>query len=316
MPLLARALQDGFSRALPEGWTALREAPVVRSEYLRTKLGYAPRVDLLLERRDGSRRLWVEFEISRADPVANHAKFATVHLFQPFDQSDTFVAMVSPHVDRGRRNLAANAVEVMRRIGIDAFQTPLLPHLSPAEVKRLNHLSDEELRGSAPDVKEELERLFAIAEPALPGDRWRIHFAADLFDVMLNIDAWNRQIASPAGAAKWGRRKVHYFAFDAVTRAFAPSKFCAFVPVTVGAVAPPHERAMSIGTYATLDESEPRFDGHRARSHLERRLGMALVPAGQALELDAAFAKWRNAAREAITVHPRGPAFLVPPAWF
>ena len=32
--------------------------------------------DVLLERVDGSRRLWVEFEVSRADPVANHAKFA------------------------------------------------------------------------------------------------------------------------------------------------------------------------------------------------------------------------------------------------
>jgi hypothetical protein len=27
--------------------------------------------------------LWIEFEVSRADPVANHAKFATAHLFQP-----------------------------------------------------------------------------------------------------------------------------------------------------------------------------------------------------------------------------------------
>lgn len=100
VPSLARVLQDGFSALLPREWTAQREAPVVQSKTLCAKLGYAPRVDLLLERRDGGRRLWVEFEISRADRLANHAKFATVHLFQPFDPTDTFVSMVSPHVDQ------------------------------------------------------------------------------------------------------------------------------------------------------------------------------------------------------------------------
>jgi hypothetical protein len=53
------------------------------------------------------RRIWVEFEVSRADPVANRAKFATAHLFQSQPAADTFLAMVRPHVDRGRRNLAA-----------------------------------------------------------------------------------------------------------------------------------------------------------------------------------------------------------------
>jgi hypothetical protein len=37
----------------------------------------------------GSRRLWIEFEISRADPVANHAKFATAQLFQPLPVTHT-----------------------------------------------------------------------------------------------------------------------------------------------------------------------------------------------------------------------------------
>ena len=72
---------------------------------LEALLGYRPRVDVLLEREDGSRRLWIEFEVSRADPVANHAKFATAHLFQPQAEADSFLAMVSPHVARGRRSL-------------------------------------------------------------------------------------------------------------------------------------------------------------------------------------------------------------------
>ena len=63
---------------------------------LERMLGFAPRADVLLSRADGSTRLWIEFEISRADPVANHAKFATAHLFEPRTSGDTFVSMVSP----------------------------------------------------------------------------------------------------------------------------------------------------------------------------------------------------------------------------
>jgi len=244
--------------------------------------------------------------------VANHAKFATVHLYQPFGPRDTFVAMVSSHVDRGRRNLAANAVEVMRRIGIDAFQMPLLPHLGPEDVKRLNHLDYASLSQAAPDVRPELERLFAVVEPALPGDRARIHFAADMLDVLLNIDAWNSQVATADGARAWGRRTVQYFAYDPTRKAFAPSKFCAFVPVSVGV---PASRWMTLDTYATLDESEPRFDGHRARTHLEKRLGMVLVPRGIKAELDARFDQWLAGVGAAITVNPRGAVYLVPPRW-
>ena len=36
-------------------------------------LGYAPQADILLLERKTGHRLWVELEISRADPVANHA---------------------------------------------------------------------------------------------------------------------------------------------------------------------------------------------------------------------------------------------------
>lgn len=58
----------------------------------------------------GARRVWVELEVSRADPVANHVKFATAHLVSPMPAGDAFVSMVSRHVVRGRSNLAAHMV--------------------------------------------------------------------------------------------------------------------------------------------------------------------------------------------------------------
>jgi len=112
---------------------------------------------------DASRRLWIEFEISRADPVANHAKFATAHLFKRFSASDIFVSMVSSHVARGRRNLASNTVHLLRHIGISAFQTVLLPAVEPEQIKRLNHSSMQQLREGNLDVPSELSRVFQMS---------------------------------------------------------------------------------------------------------------------------------------------------------
>jgi hypothetical protein len=108
-------------------------------------LGYDPRADVVLTNTVNRSRIWIEFEVSRADPVANHAKFATTTLFNPQSPADHFVSMVSPHIDRGRRNLAAATIRLMRRIGMSAFQTTLLPLTPPNEVKRLNHLPVEQL---------------------------------------------------------------------------------------------------------------------------------------------------------------------------
>lgn len=63
----------------PSGWTCRYEARVLTAHF-ESSLGYSPRADVCLENEDTSRRLWIEFEISRADLVANHAKFATAHL--------------------------------------------------------------------------------------------------------------------------------------------------------------------------------------------------------------------------------------------
>src|SRR5687767_14813347 len=102
--LLARYLQEQFRSRCPEGWRCTAERPLLDARD-RALLGYDPRADVLLERADGTRRLWIEFEISRADPAANHAKFATAHLFRPWGASDAFVSMISAHVARGRRTL-------------------------------------------------------------------------------------------------------------------------------------------------------------------------------------------------------------------
>src|SRR5215212_8857263 len=90
-------LQSAFATICPPDWQVRPEVAVLPPDIVAV-LGYAPRADVLLERRDGSRRLWIEFEISRADPVANHAKFATAHLFDPQPPADAFVSMVAAQV--------------------------------------------------------------------------------------------------------------------------------------------------------------------------------------------------------------------------
>jgi len=102
---LTTYLQRAFSEQCPKGWTSNSEVQLLSDE-LNDLFGYSSRADILLTKDDGSRRLWIEFEISRADPVANHAKFATAHLFSRQLQTDCFISMVSSHVVRGRRNLA------------------------------------------------------------------------------------------------------------------------------------------------------------------------------------------------------------------
>jgi hypothetical protein len=69
---LARLLQQRFREAAPAGWSSTAEQRIMSAD-LERQLGFAPRADVLLAHTDGSQRIWIEFEISRADPVANHA---------------------------------------------------------------------------------------------------------------------------------------------------------------------------------------------------------------------------------------------------
>lgn len=285
---------------------------------LERSLGFAPRADVLLARGDGTQRLWIEFEISRADPVANHAKFATAHLFEPRPEGDAFVSMVSRHVARGRSNLAASAVYLMRAIGMSAFQTSLLPNLEPEVVHQLNQRPVEALVADPRiAVASEIDRALWVARTVGNVDAHRIHHAANLFEVMLNAKTWNEAVATREGARTWGRRTVTYFVHDPRAETFAPSKYCAFVPIdrTTGGHMP--SVAMDMELYASLDESETRFDGNIARQHLLRRLSMVETPVSQLDDaLRRSFTRWFDCVSEAITLHPRGPVVLRPPDWW
>ncbi len=328
MGQLARYLQDEFMARTPRGWSCEVEARVLDGRFERL-LGYAPQADVLLASNDGLHRLWIEFEVSRADPVANHAKFATAHLFQPQRPTDTFVSMMSSHVARGRRNLAANTVLLMRRIGMRAFQTVLLPSVAPDEIKRLNTGSDGSSSLRSLDVDAEIDRALSIARPCFDSSQHQIHFVGEHLDVACNIATWNREMETDAGRSLWGRRRVRYFAFDPSSGEFAPTKFCAFLNAEHGTTLDTEKLAlpMTMQLYVSLDESEPRFDGNRAQQHLTKKLGMVAVnldetPADESLmvaeerRLSVLFRYWLSRHKEAIQLDSKGPVILRPPVWY
>lgn len=293
MGSLTPYLQHAFAKAAPAGWACRAEVPLVDKAATR-RLGFEPRADLLMERSDGSARIWVEFEISRADPVANHAKFATARFLEGGPGAEVFVSMVSRHVVSGRAALAAGTALAMRAMGIPAFQVDLLPDFDAESVKRLNAMPAASLRElKSLDAKGEVRRLIEVGQGDVTRTGHRIHKADNPWTVGVNVREWNRQIASAEGLALWGRRAVQYFVHDLGSGLFAPSKFCAFVPAPQGSeVEPLHARfkpqpvSMGLELYAALGEGDPRFDGHIARQHLQSRLGYRLVPLENALEIE------------------------------
>jgi hypothetical protein len=164
MGLLAQYLQDQFISACPPNWVARKEIDILPQIWC-DFLGYGARADLLLDNIQTNQRIWIEFEISRADPVANHAKFATSHLFSPFLPSESFVSMITRHVTTGRANLAASTIALMRNVGINAFQTYLLPNITTERIKRLNHSDDVRQFSEIIDIKNEITRVFSIVQP-------------------------------------------------------------------------------------------------------------------------------------------------------
>jgi hypothetical protein len=321
MGTLTIFLQQQFKRKCPAGWNCLPERHLLPAP-LEQLLGYAARADVLLEKQDGTKRLWIEFEVSRADPVANHAKFATSHIFKPQAASDSFVSMVSPHVTRGRRNLAANTIVLMRHVGMKAFQTILFPRLTPQEVQRLNHLSLAALGGEGVPVEPEIERAIAISEPAITTTDFDIHLVGDLLDVFLNLRQWNEDLAKDEGKTMWGRRTTTYFVYDAESGLFAPSKFCAYSAVPTGLLsAAPGQATRSLGTmtvakYVAISDGTHVLDGYRAQTHLTAGLGMTPRASGEAPGVDRHFSSWVGLHGDDLNVHPDGPVFLLAPEWF
>ncbi len=278
-------------------------------------LGYAPRADVVLTESAANRSLWIEFEVSRADPVANHVKFATAHLFQPQAPNDIFVSMVSRHVDRGRRNLAATTIQLMRQVGMRAVQTVLFPNLNGVEVQRYNQMSKEELRRTAPAIQPEIERVFAVTTPQGEVGDHRIYLAGDVLDALLNAREWNREVATSIGRNLWGRRQVQYFVGVPYSGEFAPCKFCAFLPASPvkSSSGLTYSPRMTLELYAQLDESEPRFDGNVAQRHLTKRLGMVPRRIAEHPQVAQRFERWLTTVADLIIVHSRGPVVLLPP---
>ena len=234
------------------------------------------------------------------------------HLFQPQEDTDSFVSMVSPHVTPGRRNLAAHTIGLMRRVGMSAFQTPLFPLLKGDEIKRLHHLPRPDLDATQIDTRPEMGRAMAVCEPVWGLESHRIAYAANVSEVMANVWNWNGAMETAEGRKLWGRRTVTYFVYDPKGRSFAPSKYCAFMAIESGERAPV-TGPMTMQLYTQLDESETRFDGHIAQRHLQSRLAMGALPSDQGPDLRERFSRWVGTHSGVVTAHPRGPVFMLKP---
>src|SRR5260370_40760875 len=145
MGALAARIAQGLEGVLPRGWTAKTEAPLLPHE-LCVRLGLRIQGDLMLAGPAGE-RIVVELEISRADPIANPAKFFLALHTGALTPAHGFAGMVSSHVDAGRRNQSALFVQALRTQGFDAFQVALLPDLLPSRIRELNHLEPQLLVG-------------------------------------------------------------------------------------------------------------------------------------------------------------------------
>ena len=321
MGSLTGYLQEQFRAHCPTGWSCSAEQSLL-SEEMSDLLGYQSRADVRLSRNDGSRHLWIEFEISRADPVANHAKYGTACIFAPRGPEHAFVSMVSSHITRGRANLAAASIYLLRRTGVQAFQTSLFPHVGPKEIKAFNGQDKSILSGEKRlDVGPEIERSIAISAPVLHQYQHRIYFASNTLEVLLNARRWNAQMQEHGLRNLWGKRTVTYFVSDPFSHQFAPSKFCGFISSGMlgqglqGEVScSPGVELMGVSDYAALDESESRFDGHLARNHLVRRLGFKEIREFDASDvLRKAFARWLADCDGSIRVHKKGATLLLAP---
>lgn len=314
---LTTFLQESFIAQAPSGWRCSSERRLLTPEIER-ELGFSPRVDVVLEHPELNKRIWIEFEISRADPAANHIKYAVGHFFSPAFATDTFLSMVSNHVAQGRANLGASTVLLMRHLGISAFQTPLLPHMNAATIKELNHLPATELQDRFIDVAQELQRALAVTAPACSLNDEEVYYAANSFEVSMNVKQWNADMAREHTAKLWGQRTVKYFVYDHTSTLFAPSKFCAFLPIArrINASTRPIQSRfspMTLGHYCALDQSALRFDGGNAQRHLRVRLGYDARHLS-AFSEQARFQEWLSLNSNRVRAHPEGPVILSPNA--
>jgi hypothetical protein len=318
---LTEHLQHRLAEHCPAGWTCRPDVRLVDRQVAR-RLGFEPRADLLLERDDGARRIWLEFGVSRADPAAGITRYATWQFFGGRTAGDAFVSMPSRDVNAGRAALAAGAAMMMRAIGVPVFQITLLRNHDADAIRRLDSLTLAGLRRSRKiDAAAELDRVLQVTEPVIAHDRHPIHKADNAYTVAAQIRQWNRDIEDPATAATWGRRATRFFVHDPQSDLFAPSRFCALMaaPMAGIPVRPLGEERDAPGCMtrmlcAALGEGDTRFDGHVARTHLELRLGYgstALEHAPAALR--QAFERWHDRVRDLAPIRRGESAVLLAP---
>ncbi len=306
---LAAHLVERFVDSAPRGWVGTPEGPLFGDEQKR-RHGFGGRIDLTLRHDVRGLSVAVELEVSRADPVTNQVKYWTARDVGARPPDEVLVSMFSPHVVRHRRNLSALFTRRLRRQGVPMFQVSLLPYLSPAEIKDLNHRSAASLDRVALPIAAELERILQVVHPR--GDvSHRIHFAGDASDVVANLWEWNEGMSARPDPS-WRHRRCQFFVHDPESGLFAPSKFCAFIPAPrkPGEAVP---ATMTLPLYAELGEQDPRFDGHRARKHLVKRLAFTEVPLERVVE--ERFDRWIQYFGDAISLRGK-PRVLVPPPWY
>jgi hypothetical protein len=176
------------------------------------------------------------------------------------------------------------------------------------------------LQAVRPDVLPEIERVLSVTEPVAVRSEGRLHFAADVFDVLLNLRRWNEKADEPRRAEQWRRRAVRYVVVDPATGWCAPAKFAAYVllPSRETASSAPIgiDSQLTFERYLMLDQAEPLFDGHRAWTYLTRRLGFTSRSYGEAPIESEAFDAWYVRRDRLLKIDREHVGLLVPPSAF
>jgi hypothetical protein len=259
---IAETLQRRWMEQPPAGWVASREESLIGRDEARV-LGYQPKADLLLKKVDSNHRVWIELEVSRADPAANQVKFGSAHLLNPLPATDAFISLVSRHVATGRSNLAAHATWLLRASGLRAFQMVLLPQLDSDIIAQFNQGKRQIHELPIPDLGEILRATEAVGS----ADGSGIYRVTNRLEVTLNIHQWNKDMADEQARAAWGRRRIRYFVYDGSSGLFAPSKFAAYtrIPEECTRDEPlPYNPAMTVRAYSKIPQDHSIFDGRIA----------------------------------------------------
>jgi hypothetical protein len=203
---------------------------------------------------------------------------------------------------------------------MSAFQTTLFPLTAPAEIKRLNCIPKETLISSGLNATTEIERALATITPVGHWGRLDVHYVGDLLDLMMNLRGWNEDVATLEGQKAWGRRHCSYFVYDPISKMFAPSKFCAYIPVLSGTgnVEGPSANwsRMTTALYSELNDGTHMMDGQKAWHHLTAQLGMRATTILAASAIAAHFAHWQEMNRTIVAVRGGEPTVLIPPGWY